>query len=116
MSVLADFLGDWSLDRQITDHRARNTARFEGHARFSPDPRGLAYTESGLLTLPGTPPLEADRSYLWREAAGLIGVDHGDGRSFHRFDPARPDASHSCPPDSYQVSYDFSRWPKALCV
>jgi len=108
---LADFAGSWLLDRRIRDHRGGREGRFLGRAAFVPAGAALAYHEEGLLTLEGQAPLQAERRYLWRAEGGRIIVDHGDGRPFHGFDPAAPEARHLCAPDDYAVRYDFARWP-----
>ena len=112
MPRLEDFAGDWALLRVIDDARGGHAARLEGRARFVPDAGGLAYEETGLLSLPGQPPMEATRRYLWRAASAGIEVFFEDGRFFHLIGPgARPEARHDCPPDRYVVAYDFSHWP-----
>lgn len=108
---LSDFIGTWQLSRRIVEADGR-CATFTGTACFTPDAEGLSYREEGLLSLPGSPaPIRAERSYLWREDGDEIVVLFGDGRPFHRFAPARPEAAHWCDPDDYRVHYDFSRWP-----
>ena len=109
---LADFAGDWSVTRQIEDHLSGQPGLFHGTAWLRAVPEGLAYHETGLLTLGLAAPLTATRDYLWRWAAGRIHVDHADGRRFHDFDPADPQAHHFCDPDDYRVRYDFSGWPE----
>lgn len=108
---LADFAGLWRLEREIDDRLTGAPGRFTGRAEFRPVDGGLAYREEGELTLGVAPGVLAVRTYLWREEGGLIRVDHGDGRPFHSFDPAAPEARHWCAPDDYRVRYDFSRWP-----
>lgn len=112
MPSLEDFAGDWRVLRRIADRAGGQCLRFEGTARFVPDGAALAYAERGVLRLPGQPPFEAHRRYRWRVEGRRIVVDHGDGRPFHAFDPAAPDADHLCPPDTYHVSYRFGRWPR----
>jgi len=112
---LEAFAGDWEVERDIEDMRDGRTGRFTGRARFAPVPAGLAYHEAGRLRLGDGPEMTATRDYLWRDGgAGAIEVLFGDGRLFHRFLPDAPDpgAEHACPPDSYRVRYDFSRWPR----
>lgn len=108
---LQDFRGDWSLLRDIADHRSGTAGRFEGTARFTPAGAGLDYVETGLLTMAGQPPMQAERRYVWRSEDGRFVVAFADGRPFHDFTPSRPEASHWCDPDSYRVTYDFSAWP-----
>lgn len=107
---LDDFTGEWHVARVIR-HDAGPDAQFLGQARFTPDDGGLRYREEGRLILPGTPPIRAEREYLWRQDEKGIAVLFADGRAFHRIDPARPEASHWCDPDDYRVRYDFARWP-----
>jgi|GEM_PF-204560 len=108
---LGDFAGDWRVTRRIADRAGGQCLRFSGTARFAWQGAALAYAETGLLHLPGRPPMPAERRYLWRAGAGRIIVDHADGRPFHAFDPAAPEAGHLCPPDTYRVAYRFARWP-----
>lgn len=108
---LADFAGHWVLSRRIKDHRAGSDGQFEGIAVFTRDARGLAYHETGLLTLPGHAPFTAERRYHWREEDGQLIIDFADGRFFHSFGGAAQCATHWCDPDTYHVTYDFSAWP-----
>jgi len=108
---LADFEGRWQLSRRIEDHRAGVTGRLEGEAVFEPGQGGLILTETGRLRYGAGAPMQAERRYLWRAEAGGIAVFFEDGRPFHRFSPAAPEARHDCPPDLYRVRYDFSVWP-----
>lgn len=109
---LADFTGGWRLSRQIVPATGA-PARFIGTAEFTPRPDGrLAYRETGQLMLPDAPAMQAERGYLWAAEGGGIAVFFADGRPFHRFTPARPEARHWCAPDDYSVRYDFSAWPE----
>jgi hypothetical protein len=109
--TLKDFTGRWQVAREITDHRSRAPAQFTGIAEFTPDDAGLAYLETGQLSLPGQPPFHAERRYHWREGADGFDVHFDDGRFFHSVDPDSPTAQHWCDPDTYDVTYDFHAWP-----
>lgn len=128
---LADFVGSWTMSREIDDARAGphlgphaggQKAHLEGHCQFLSDPGGVLQVERGLLSLPGVAqPFEASRSYLWRTEGAertleraRISVYFEDGRFFHEFDPNEdhPEAGHDCAPDRYDVRYDFSEWPE----
>jgi hypothetical protein len=112
---LQAFAGRWTLGRTIEDVRAGRAGTLAGTATFTPAPDGLAYAETGTLTLGDAPPMTATRSYLWRDAgANAIEVLFADGRFFHRFyaDEDRPAAVHDCGADQYRVRYDFRRWPR----
>ncbi len=111
MTGLAEFEGRWSLSRKIVDQRAGLTGRLQGEARFEVGQGGLVVTETGMLRYGDGAPLQAERRYLWRSEAGGIAVFFYDGRAFHWFSAEETEASHDCPPDLYQVRYDFSTWP-----
>ncbi|MDF1620017.1 DUF6314 family protein [Pseudothioclava nitratireducens] len=108
---LSDFEGLWLVSRVIRPKDAPE-GRFEGQARFTRDGACLRYFEEGELTLPGSGPMHAERAYLWRRGGKGIIVDFADGRAFHSFDPAVPEATHWCDPDDYAVRYEFDRWPE----
>jgi hypothetical protein len=108
---IPDFEGRWTVGRRIDDRLGGGAGRFDGQAVFEAAKGGLAYRETGVLTLDTGITLRAERRYLWRADGGQIAVDHADGRAFHRFDPADPGALYDCAPDSYRVRYDFSEWP-----
>ena len=109
---LADFEGSWKLARTIRDRASGRDGILEGRARFDRDDTGLVYSETGLLTFPDTPPIPAERRYLWRQGGpGAISVLFEDGRPFHEFHLKTPEARHWCDPDIYEVDYDFGDWP-----
>ncbi|SNR27173.1 DUF6314 family protein [Puniceibacterium sediminis] len=110
---LHDFVGHWSLRRDIDDRRAGQAAIATGQAVLSPGPQGLVYDEEIILQLPGQKPLEGRRRYLWRAVTDGIAVCFDDGRSFHTIalGTAAPDDAHWCDPDHYEVTYDFAGWP-----
>ncbi len=111
MPRMADFLGRWSVERQIEDRRAGQAGRFDGLAEITPTPDGALYQETGVLILGGAR-FPAERRYLWAEGPDGIAVRFADGRAFHSFSPeGAPAARHWCDPDDYRVSYDFAAWP-----
>jgi hypothetical protein len=107
------FAGRWRLTRQIDDRKARQIGGMEGEAAFVRDGQGYLYSETGVLRLPDQPPLTATRRYIWAELPGMVEVRFADGRVFHRFELGKltAEATHDCPPDMYQVCYDFNAWP-----
>jgi hypothetical protein len=111
---LADFLGEWNFRRLIADPDGRETGRAEGVLRFVPDEGGLAAEEQGVLRLQDGTVLNGARRTLWRQEAGRLCLYFADGRPFHDFDPAleKPGARHDCPPDLYDVAYDFTAFPR----
>ena len=110
----AGLIGLWRIDRHIADARGPD-AVFSGRGTFEAapeDPALLTWREVGTLRIGEAPPMAADRSYRWQfTAQGHVHISFEDGRPFHDFDPheAAPSARHDCPPDIYDVSYDFSR-------
>ncbi|TCP61898.1 hypothetical protein EV663_10383 [Rhodovulum bhavnagarense] len=117
MPGLEDFAGRWAIERRIEDARAAQIVRFTGQAVLRPAAMGgLDYVESGVLAMPGQRPITARRRYLWRQAREAVEIFFDDGRFFHSINPGpRPRARHVCPPDTYEVGYDFTSWP-AWCV
>lgn len=124
--TLSDFKGRWHLTRHIEDARAGRTGTFEGAASFTPAApgqvngmtgAGLIYDEVGELRLPdgptGATAMQASRRYLWLADPDGLRVLFSDGRDFHRIGVSDDTATgfHHCPPDDYEVSYNFSRWP-----
>lgn len=116
---LRAFEGRWRIERTIDDAAAGRTGRFEGEAVFVQAAEGLAYAETGMLTLEGAAPMAASRRYLWRDGGpGAVEVLFEDGRFFHRIDTTKPapEAVHDCAPDIYRVRYDFLSWPRWTAV
>jgi hypothetical protein len=111
MIALADLQGAWRLTREIADHRAGLTGRLEGTSRWSPDADGLRQEETGLLRYGAAPPMQAARAYLWRQDGAGLAVFFENGRPFHLLAPGRLSDRHLCAPDTYDVTYDLSRWP-----
>lgn len=113
---LLDFEGAWVLEKRIL-HEDGQKADFRGSAQFIPDGDGLRYEERGLIKIDSARAVSAQRTYLWRESSDAqIDVFFEDGRSFHRIDPARPVATHDCPPDTYRVKYTFDIWPEWIAT
>lgn len=112
VTSLAQFIGDWSLTRQIEDRASGQPARFDGQARFDPVPDGLHYVETGVLRV-ADQQLTATRHYRWRSDGPDIAVSFDDGRPFHRIALGQPTPTdhHDCAPDTYRVAYDFSAFP-----
>lgn len=112
VTSLADLSGEWRLTRVIEDARAGERLTLEGRAVFRRKDEGWIYEETGRLSAPGRPTLEATRTYLYRDLPGGAEVLFADGRPFHRFHWADAGARHWCDPDTYDVRYDFAAWPR----
>ena len=112
MRRLDDFLGEWTLDRDI--FQADGTrGRFRGTAHWTPEGDGALYEERGLLELPGQGAFTAERRYRWDAA---LNVFFEDGRFFHTVPSEGGETDHWCDPDDYRVRYDFAAWPDWSCT
>jgi len=116
---LEGFLGRWSLDRRIEDAASGRLGVLTGEASFRHHAAGeLLYEERGTLVMEGLSPLVAERRYRWRRETGnFVAVHFEDGRPFHLIDLAepRPFDRHLCSPDTYEMTYDLTRWPAWEC-
>lgn len=110
MRSLIDFMGHWTLTRSIA-HADGTEGRFEGTAVWTPDGEGARYHETGHLILPQAR-FAAERRYTWDAD---LNVFFEDGRFFHAVPRVGGEAAHWCDPDQYDVSYDFSTWPRWSC-
>lgn len=108
MRKLGDFAGHWLVSREISEATG-GVARFEGRAAWMPADRGLAYRETGTMTLDSGAVFQAERRYFWAED---LAVHFDDGKFFHQVPAAGGVVRHWCDPDDYQLSYDFSLWPQ----
>ncbi|MEO0389347.1 MAG: DUF6314 family protein [Pseudomonadota bacterium] len=104
---LGDFEGIWHLNRTIR-HADGTQAHFIGQCSFTPRGGGMDYQETGVLTLPGAAPFEAQQSYRWGRG---MAVTFPNGRAFHRVPPQGGPVAHWCKPDQYDGTYDFAAWP-----
>ncbi len=111
MIGLSDLEGLWRLTRTIEDARAGITGHLEGTSRWLRDGDGLRQEEAGVLRYGDAAPMQAARVYLWRDTAAGLAVYFEDGRAFHELGAGRLEDRHWCDPDTYDVRYDFGRWP-----
>ncbi|QEW20159.1 hypothetical protein LA6_002353 [Marinibacterium anthonyi] len=105
--VLEEFAGTWTVSRRILQDDGPE-AGFEGQAVWTPQDGGLAYVETGLLTIAGQGRFAAERRYFWDAD---LRVHFDDGRFFHQVPPEGGRTGHWCDPDQYDVEYDFADWP-----
>lgn len=106
------FVGVWSLEREI-HHGDGRIDRLTGQCRFTRSGPKVLQDETGWLeTEQGR--FQASRRYVWKEAKNGLQVYFADMRPFHSIPlgVAHPEAVHLCPPDRYQVAYDFIDWPR----
>ena len=110
---LADFAGDWNIDRRIEDRLAKRTAQLKGTALFAWSGTDLIYSEAGMLTLDDGPALSTQQEYLWQTDGSEVRVYFANRAPFHRFPLSVPiaNASYWCDPDQYDVRYEFRNWP-----
>ncbi|MFW2542610.1 DUF6314 family protein [Primorskyibacter sp. 2E107] len=109
-----DFEGAWTYAREIDDATGLGAGAGQGTARFIRQDGALRYDEEGQIAFATTPPMKGSRRYLWRETPAGAAVFFEDGRAFHDVDlrQGSPAAAHWCDPDQYDVTYDFSDWPR----
>lgn len=112
--TLAQFAGQWSIDRCLEDRLADRVGHYAGTALFIWKEDALSYSETGELKFPDQPALSARQEYLWRAVGPNVRVSFTDGRPFHEFvlSGSEATASHWCDPDRYSVLYRFSDWPE----
>lgn len=113
LTSLAMLEGVWRLERRILHDDGRED-RFEGEATFTRTGPRLLQDEAGWLhPSHGGQPLRATRRYVWSRTGDQIEVSFADMRPFHSFSltSAEPTATHLCPPDRYEVRYDFTDFP-----
>lgn len=109
------FAGAWHLSRRIFDHRAGQTGRLTGLARFTPRLGGLDYAEAGEMTF-GAYQGQASQIYHWDMVDGSRAkVQFRDGRFFHALDLATGIATieHLCAADHYRGRFrilDADSW------
>jgi hypothetical protein len=102
------FRGRWQMVRIIENVPEGVIGEFWGECTFSSEADGLTCREQGVLRLNGQD-YASGRVSLWRfSGQGRIEVLYEDGRPFHDFAAARPQATHLCGEDRYRVSYDFA--------
>ena len=106
--VLADFMGHWTVTREIREANGTRAA-FRGTAHWTPEGPGALYSESGHLSIAGAPPFLAERRYRWDAD---LNVSFDDGSPFHQVDTEGQEITHICPPDTYRGHYDFTTWPQ----
>ncbi|WP_342075365.1 DUF6314 family protein [Yoonia sp. SS1-5] len=114
-----DFIGEWSLDRQITDKQAAQAGQMKGRAVFTELAADrLRYDETGTLQMGQGPQMAATRSYIWVFTETGVDMQFADGGPFHSFVPQGyvSGTDHLCGEDTYTVRYDFVHWPRWRAV
>ncbi len=106
---LEDFVGRWRFRRRIEGRSGAPGRLFDGIARFSPVPGGLAYEESGEAW----PERRATR-LTWHAVADGAELRFADGSDFHHLDLTHPVATawHESDGRRHELSYNFTRWPE----
>jgi hypothetical protein len=102
-------LGQWSLERSLTDHRSGTDGRFEGQVTvaggLSGRDRRARYHETGTMRF-GTHQGPASRSLeLVRLESTVVMVHFADGKPFVELDLRGGTwrSSHPCREDSYEI-------------
>lgn len=111
LNTLWALIGQFRLERRIV-HADGREDRLSGTCKFSRAGPRLIQAEAGALeTTEGR--FEATRRYVWSEDQGRLDVHFEDMRPFHSIPLGvdRPETTYLCPPDRYNVAYDFTGWP-----
>ena len=114
LGSLAALEGRWSMTRRIA-HDDGRLDTFDGQCVFQRSGPRLVQDEEGVLVPGGGgTPMKATRRYIWSTGAGRIDVAFGDMRPFHSVPVGveTHETTYLCPPDRYQVSYDFKGFPE----
>ena len=108
-----DFLGIWAIKRVIEDAKSCGAGRFQGEAVIFRKDEDWLYAERGILEIPNSTPMQAERKYIWKPDETGFDIFFEDKRFFHRFDLGdTSEARHWCDPDQYEVNYDLKNWPQ----
>jgi len=110
---LAVLEGRWQVSRVIL-HNDGSKDEFEGEAVFRRSGPRLIQDEEGWLTSErAAAPMKATRRYIWSGSGNRLDVAFEDMRPFHSvpLGIATPGTTYLCPPDRYEVSYDFTDFP-----
>jgi hypothetical protein len=93
-------LGDWRLDRQLTDRRTGRSGTVRGQLTLRREGDQITWAEQGTLVWNGSR-LAASRSYGLRQAEDGWWLYFADGRPFHAWRPGQW-VHHPCREDSYR--------------
>ena len=118
LGSLAVLEGRWMMAREIVHDDGRRDL-FQGESVFQRSGRRLVQDEAGVLTpARGGTPMKATRRYVWSLDGTRVDVAFGDMRPFHSvpLGVAAYETTYLCPPDRYQVSYDFKDFPEWSAV
>jgi len=110
---LAALEGRWLMVRMI-EHADGRRDVFEGESFFHRSGPRLLQDETGVLTpARGGHALKATRRYVWSGGGARIDVAFGDMRPFHSVPVgvSTYETAYLCPPDRYEVFYDFNDFP-----
>ncbi|MGI9389331.1 MAG: DUF6314 family protein [Boseongicola sp.] len=111
---LAVLEGAWLLSRIIL-HEDGARDELEGEAKFHRSGPRLIHDEEGWLTSErAAAPMKAKRRYVWSVNGNRIDIAFEDMRPFHSIPigAATPGTTYLCPPDRYEVQYDFQKFPE----
>lgn len=112
-STVGFLAGDWTVERQIRDHRGGQVGSFRGTASFRPcgeataaHERTLTYVESGEVRLGGHRGPAGRRLLVLDAGDGTAQVLFADGREFYQLDMRTGSctAAHPCRADRYYVT------------
>ena len=105
--TFAFLLGDWSLRREITDHRTGERGVFDGSAELRAAGPRARYAERGQLRYRGYEGVARRSLDLIRGENGRVAVHFLDGRLFFDLDLGAGEcqAEHPCRADRYELGF-----------
>ncbi|HEU5007776.1 MAG TPA: DUF6314 family protein [Jatrophihabitantaceae bacterium] len=95
-----ELVGEWTIEREVSDLLAGIVGKFAGTLRVSADGAGFPWYESGMLTW-GDYTGPAERSLLLRTVDGAWWMCFADGRLFHPWQVG-VEVVHPCAADVYR--------------
>jgi hypothetical protein len=95
----AALVGQWALQRRVSDRRSRRHGRVEGLLSVAPDGDGFAWIERGTLRWDGAA-MAVTRTLGVHRLDGTWWMTFADGRPFHPWGPGRA-VVHPCAADTY---------------
>jgi hypothetical protein len=95
----AALVGEWALERRVSDRRLRRHGRVDGVLSVASDGDGFSWTEHGTLCWDGRT-LAVTRTLGVHRLDGSWWMTFSDGRPFHPWQPGRA-VIHPCAADTY---------------
>ncbi len=116
--ICKDFIGRWSITRNIHDEMNGENSIFLGEANIKKEELHFHYKEQGKLSLSYHASVNAAQSYFWRPVGNSVfEIFFNNGDYFHQLDLTMAVklgiycTDYLCISDLYKVQYNFSQFP-----